>query len=194
MMLWRLLDDDSAARPRTRHQTLSRALEWSYETLSAKERLTLAILTVFVGDFSLSAAEAVCAGTEEIQTTEVLTLVSRLVDKSMIVVVSQPEQSETRFKLLQIVSQFARKQIPACLPTVLPRLHAEFFVQWSANIRPLLDSANREECLRRSSANTAIFAPRSSGAVLIAASSIRGCGLRAPSGSIGRAVDRSGKV
>ena len=141
-----LLDDDG--RPaKTRRQTLSKALEWSYETLSTKERLALAILTVFAGDFSLAAAEAVCAGTHEITTGEVLPLVSRLVDKSMIVVVSQPELPATRFKLLQIVSQFARKQIPECLSTVLPRLHAEFFVHWSANIRPLLNSAKREESL-----------------------------------------------
>ena len=141
-----LLDDDGRTA-RSRRQTLSRALEWSYETLSAKERVTLSILTVFAGDFSLPAAEAVCAATQEIETGEVLALVSRLVDKSMIVVVSQPEQPAMRFKLLQIVSQFARKQIPECLSAVLPRLHAEFFVQWSANIRPLLINANREECL-----------------------------------------------
>lgn len=58
-----LLDAGGRTR-RTRHQTLSEALKWSYETLTTKERLALAILTVFAGDCSLAAAESVCAGTQ----------------------------------------------------------------------------------------------------------------------------------
>ena len=141
-----LLDGDGRM-PRTRRQTLGKALEWSYETLSAKERLALAILTVFAGDFSLCAAEEVCVGTQEFQATEVVTMVSRLVDKSMIVVVSQPELPGTRFKMLQIVRQFARKKIPEHLSSALTSQHAEYFVRWTARIAPMLRGANREEYL-----------------------------------------------
>ena len=140
-----LLSDNRT--PRTRRQTLSTALEWSYESLTKKEQLALALLTVFASDFSLSAAEAVCAGTHEIEATEVVTLVSRLVDKSMIVVVSHPELRGTRLKLLQIVRQFARKKVPEHLSTVLPGLHAEFFVHWTEHSAPMLRGARREDSL-----------------------------------------------
>jgi non-specific serine/threonine protein kinase len=140
-----LLDNEGRTRG-ARRQTLSKALEWSYDTLSAKERLALASLTVFAGDFSLAAAESVCAGTEELEKTEVLTVVSRLVDKSMIVVVNHPGQTGTRFQLLQIMGQFVRKQVPASLSTVLPRLHTQFFVQLCQDMRPLINTARREEC------------------------------------------------
>ena len=44
-----------------RHQTLRAMIEWSYDLLSEAERVLLRRLAVFVGDWTLEAAEAVCA-------------------------------------------------------------------------------------------------------------------------------------
>ena len=46
-----------------RHQTLRAMIEWSYDLLSEAERALLRRLAVFVGDWTLEAAEAVCAET-----------------------------------------------------------------------------------------------------------------------------------
>src|SRR5439155_18842941 len=94
-----LLGTDSRTRG-SRHQTLTKALDWSFEMLTGKERLTLAILAVFQGDFTLSAAEAICVGSGEIDAAEVLGLITRLVDKSMITVADRPPSTEKRFQLL----------------------------------------------------------------------------------------------
>jgi len=139
-----LLDNDGRTR-RAHRQTLSKALEWSYDTLSAKERLALSAFTVFAGDFSLAAAESVCDGTTEIHRSEVLTLLSRLVDKSMVVLVNRPGVPETRFKLLQIMGQFAQKQTPSRLSAILPSLHAQFFARLCEDLSPIMNTGRREE-------------------------------------------------
>src|SRR5205823_14887198 len=45
-----------------RQQTLQATLDWSYDLLSEAERALLRGLSVFVGGFTLEAAEAVCGG------------------------------------------------------------------------------------------------------------------------------------
>ena len=45
---------------RSRHQTLRNTLEWSYSLLNDDEKELYARLSVFVGGFTLEAAEAVC--------------------------------------------------------------------------------------------------------------------------------------
>ncbi|MDX9954728.1 MAG: AAA family ATPase [Anaerolineae bacterium] len=54
------LDQDSVG-PSVRLRGLEKAIVWSYELLSASQRTLLARLGVFVGGFTLPAAEAICA-------------------------------------------------------------------------------------------------------------------------------------
>jgi predicted ATPase/DNA-binding SARP family transcriptional activator len=56
---FRLLTSRSPTAP-TRQQTLRAAVDWSYDLLSAAERLLLQRLSVFAGSFTLEAVEAVC--------------------------------------------------------------------------------------------------------------------------------------
>src|SRR6185369_2607489 len=46
----------------TRHQTLRALIDWSYDLLTEPERALLRRLSVFVGGWTLEAAEAVCTG------------------------------------------------------------------------------------------------------------------------------------
>lgn len=78
---FRLLDHgERTALPR--HQTLRAVVDWSYELLSAAERRMFDRATVFIGGFTLAAAEAVCAEPDE--EDAVPSLLSRLVDRSLI--------------------------------------------------------------------------------------------------------------
>ena len=88
-----------------RHQTLRATLDWSYELLSEPERVLFGRLCVFAGGWTLEAVEAVGAG-EGIDVGEVVDLLSRLVNKSMVVVVEATEGRGLRYGMLEPVRQY----------------------------------------------------------------------------------------
>jgi predicted ATPase/DNA-binding winged helix-turn-helix (wHTH) protein len=70
-----------------RHRTLAATLDWSYRLLSEVERRVLARLSVFVGTFTMQAAQAVASDDVDGQRT-VARAVEELADKSLVAVVS----------------------------------------------------------------------------------------------------------
>ncbi|MGC8667766.1 MAG: tetratricopeptide repeat protein [Chthonomonadales bacterium] len=87
-----------------RHRTLRATIEWSYDLLSAMERLLFHRLAVFSGGFTLEAAEFVCADAE-LAADMVLDLLAALVDKSMVVV--DEDAAAPRYRLLETMREFA---------------------------------------------------------------------------------------
>ncbi|HSL07727.1 MAG TPA: LuxR C-terminal-related transcriptional regulator, partial [Pseudonocardiaceae bacterium] len=87
-----------------RHQTLHASIDWSHDLLGDGERVLLRRLSVFAGGWTLDAAEQVCPG-EGIDRDDVLDLVTGLVDKSL--VITDEQSSETRYRLLETVRQYA---------------------------------------------------------------------------------------
>ncbi|GHJ99901.1 SARP family transcriptional regulator [Streptomyces sp. Y2F8-2] len=87
-----------------RQQTLRAMIDWSWELLSAPERIVLRRLAAFSDGCDLQAAEAVCAG-DGVAGAEVPALVSRLVDRSLVVVVAGP--TGPRYRLLESVAAYA---------------------------------------------------------------------------------------
>jgi predicted ATPase/class 3 adenylate cyclase len=100
-----LTGGDRTAVPR--HQTLQATMDWSYDLLPLDEKVALRRLAVFPGSFDLDAAESVVQGSKDLTPPEgdVLDLLSRLVDKSLVTVESHGV--ETRFRLLEIVREYA---------------------------------------------------------------------------------------
>ena len=94
-----------------RQQTLRATLDWSYELLTEPERLLLKRLSVFVGGCSLEAAEQVCRGAG-VAEGEVLDLLTSLVGKSL-VVFEEREAAEGRYRLLEMVRQYAAEGLQA---------------------------------------------------------------------------------
>ncbi|MEV1286159.1 BTAD domain-containing putative transcriptional regulator [Micromonospora sp. NPDC049679] len=91
--------------PRTseaRHRTLRATLDWSYDLLIDAERRLLRRLSVFRGGWTVTAAEEVCAFAG-VEPGEVLDLLFRLVDRSLVV----PEPATGRFRLLVTVREYA---------------------------------------------------------------------------------------
>ena len=86
-----------------RQQTLRALIDWSYDLLTGAEKALLCRLSVFVGGWTLSAAEAVCAG-EPVKDWEVLDLLTALVDKSL--VAAERWGNGTRYRLLETVRQY----------------------------------------------------------------------------------------
>jgi predicted ATPase len=92
-----------------RQQTLRNTVDWSYGLLSEPERRVFNRLAVFAGGWTLEAAEAVCAG-EGIEPGDVLDLLARLVDQSM-VQVEWAEQGPVRYRLLETLRQYASEKL-----------------------------------------------------------------------------------
>jgi predicted ATPase/class 3 adenylate cyclase len=93
-----------------RHQTLRAAIDWSYDLLSETEQLLLDRLSIFVGGFSLEAAEAVAAG-GAVETDAVFELLATLVARSL--VVADTEGDDTRYRLLETIRQYAQEHLDA---------------------------------------------------------------------------------
>ena len=102
-----LLTGGSRTAP-PRQQTLQAAMDWSYDLLSEKERTMLRRLSIFAGGWTLETAEAVCAE-EGIEASDILDLLTRLLDKSL--VVKQDRDGEGRFRLLETIKQYARGRL-----------------------------------------------------------------------------------
>jgi predicted ATPase len=85
-----------------RHQTLRNTLEWSYGLLDESEKKLYARLSVFVGGFTLEAAEAVCNPENKLDILDGLT---SLVNNSLL---RQEEiNGEPRFGMLETIRAYA---------------------------------------------------------------------------------------
>ena len=91
-----------------RHRTLQDTLDWSHRLLEPAEQRLFRRLGVFRGSFSLRAAERVCAD-EDMPASEILDLLSLLIDRSLLHVVDSP--GRPRFRLLATVRQYARQKL-----------------------------------------------------------------------------------
>jgi predicted ATPase/DNA-binding CsgD family transcriptional regulator len=91
-----------------RQRTLRAAIDWSHELLSEGERVLFRRLSVFAGGFGLEAAEKVCGG-EGIQEADVLELLSRLVEKSLVLVVER--DGEARYRMLETVKRYGQERL-----------------------------------------------------------------------------------
>ena len=100
-----LLSSGGAGLP-ARHQTLRALVDWSFEQLQNNEQLLLTRLSVFSGGWTLSTAEAVCAG-EGLEERETLDLMSSLVEKSLVETHSVPEADHIRLRMHETIREYA---------------------------------------------------------------------------------------
>ncbi|CAN5743726.1 hypothetical protein BH24ACI5_BH24ACI5_03560 [soil metagenome] len=109
-----------------RHQTLQATIQWSYDQLEPDERDLLRRLTVFSGGWTLETATAVSG--DHADEFGVLDLLSRVVDKSLVVVGRAPDR-DPRYRLLETVRQYAaERMIAEDDPAALRVRHADVFL------------------------------------------------------------------
>ena len=124
-----------------RQRTLRGALDWSHDLLGGPERELFRRLSVFVGGFSLEAAEAVGSGgaAEE----DVLALLPMLVDKSL---VTAQAEGTARYGMLEPVRQYAREKLEASEEADAARhRHAAFFLALAQEAEPELKGGVRQQ-------------------------------------------------
>jgi len=131
----------------TRHRTLRDTIDWSYELLEPNERVVLHRLSVFADQFSLDAAEVVCAG-NGIRADEILDLITSLVDKSLVIV--EDRADEARYHLLETIRQYGRERLDASseAAAVLSR-HADYFSDLVRSAEPHFITPSRPQWVDR---------------------------------------------
>jgi predicted ATPase/class 3 adenylate cyclase len=91
-----------------RHATLDAALQWSYDLLSPEAQKLLARLVVFVGGWTLEAAEEVCSD-ESLPKESLLDTLDELVRQSLVNSEAGPGEAR-RFRLLETTRRFASEK------------------------------------------------------------------------------------
>lgn len=110
-----------------RQQTLQALIDWSHDLLTDSERLLFRRLSVFSGGFTLEAVEEVCSG-GSIKRTDVLELLSRLIDKSLLMTESQEDC--IRYRLLETIHQYSQDRLKESKQeNEFARKHAIYFWQ-----------------------------------------------------------------
>ncbi|HVF18984.1 MAG TPA: adenylate/guanylate cyclase domain-containing protein [Mycobacteriales bacterium] len=87
-----------------RQRTLQATVDWSYDLLDSPAQAVLRRLGVFVGGFTLEAAEVVCT-TADVDAIDVLDLVDQLVAKSL--VMAEEREGDVRYLLLETIRHYA---------------------------------------------------------------------------------------
>ncbi len=142
----RLLTGGSRAAP-TRHQSLRATLDWSYHLLTPPEQSVLRRLAVFVDGSDIDAAEAVCAA-PGLPAEDVLDLLSRLVDRSLVLVVQAAETA--RYRLLEPVRQYAAQRLVESRDDDAARArHAAYYLALAERAAPELRGPAQVAWLRR---------------------------------------------
>jgi predicted ATPase/class 3 adenylate cyclase len=126
---FRLLTGGSrTALPRQR--TLQATIDWSYGLLSEAERALLRMLSVFMGGWTLEAAEGVCGDCGSGQ-ADVMDSLAQLVNKSLVEVETAGGEVR-RYRLLETVRQYAQEKLDEAGEAVPMRdQHLDYFLDFS---------------------------------------------------------------
>lgn len=137
-----------------RQQTLRAVIDWSWELLSAPERIVLRRLAVFSDGCDLAAAEAVTAG-DGVTGPEVLDLITRLVDRSLVVVAPGP--AGPRYQLLESVAVYAVERMHEMADLAATReRHLTYYLELAERAEPGLrgpDQRHRLDALDAEAGN-----------------------------------------
>jgi len=96
--------DDRFRLLRAGERTLEAVVAWSYDLLTDAEREVFVRLAVFPADFSLDAAEMVVSD-DVVEASDVLDLLTRLVEKSLVTI--QSTHDSYRYRLLETLREYA---------------------------------------------------------------------------------------
>jgi predicted ATPase/class 3 adenylate cyclase len=131
-----LLTGGSRSLP-VRQQTLRSTIQWSYDLLGPQEQALFHLLSVFVGGWTLSAAEALCQETGQAD-LDVLNSLSALLDNSLIQS-SEEGAEEPRFLMLQTVREFGLERLAANGELEKTRMaQARYFLALAEQAEPAL--------------------------------------------------------
>jgi predicted ATPase len=119
-----------------RHRTLRSTIEWSHDLLDETERQLFARLAVFVGGWTIEAAEAVCE-------TD-LDVLQALAEKNLVA------SESGRFRMLETIREFATERLEASGERdEIQRRHAVYYADLAERAEPQLISPEQHIWLDR---------------------------------------------
>lgn len=128
-----------------RQRTLRGAIAWSHELLDEPTRGLFGRLGVFMGGWTLEAAEEICNPGDELG-VDTFDALEALVENSL-VRRFETDEGDTRFRMLETIREFAVEAVEAAGDDVMVRgRHAEFYrsfvVEGSPDLTSSTDTAN----------------------------------------------------
>jgi len=126
-----------------RHRTLRAAIDWSYQLLDDDERALFDAFAVFPAEFDFDAAQAVWSSDRH---TTVLTLLPKLVDKSLVTTTSGRGD---RYRLLESLRAFAAEQLERSETTAATtrQRHAQHYLGLAERAAMRLRTADQRSTL-----------------------------------------------
>jgi predicted ATPase/DNA-binding SARP family transcriptional activator len=125
-----------------RHQTMHASIHWGWNLLTEAERIFMRRLSVFIGGWTLHAAQAMDVGNQR-------ELTSALVKKSFVVVHRQTEH-ETRYGFHEVVRSFAEaKLVEASEEKTIRNRHLEYYLELLRQLEPALHNVDQDLWLER---------------------------------------------
>jgi predicted ATPase/transcriptional regulator with XRE-family HTH domain len=121
-----------------RQQTLRSTIEWSYNLLTEQEQQLFAKLGVFVGSFSVDAAEKICG-----EGASLLEVIIALTEKNLLKQIETPED-EPRFSMLETIREYAWEQLQkGGIANEIQQAHLTYFLELVEQIEPKLHSSEQ---------------------------------------------------
>jgi Predicted ATPase len=138
-----LLTDGNRDLP-PHQQTLRALIDWSYDLLTPQERALLQRVSVFMGGWTLEAAEEVCSADGALERWEMVDLLLALVEKSLVVFEGD------RYRLLDTVRAYAADRLAQTGGSVAAAArHAAYFLALAEKAAPELRGPNQALWLER---------------------------------------------
>jgi predicted ATPase/DNA-binding SARP family transcriptional activator len=143
---FRLLTAGSRGAP-ARQQTLRAVIDWSWELLPEPERAVLRRMAVNGNGCLLEAAETICSG-DPVNRADVLDVLTRLVDRSLVVVVHGADGS--RYRLLESIAAYGLERLEAAGELASTRQrHGDHHVEFAERAGPHLHGSDQRRRLQR---------------------------------------------
>ncbi|MFN8492825.1 MAG: tetratricopeptide repeat protein [Caldilineaceae bacterium] len=149
----RLLTGGASDLP-PRQQTLRAAIAWSYHLLNPTEQALFRRLAIFVGGFTLEAAEIICSQPDASSPNDLLMGIASLVDKSLLYPLppssEEAQESLVRFGMLETIREYALECLQAAGEAMaLHRQHASSCLMLAETAEPKLLGPEQQQWLVR---------------------------------------------
>ena len=137
-----------------RLRTMRDAIAWSYDLLTLDEQALFRRLAVFVGGFTLEAAEEIVGGTGT-QPLAVLDGIASLVGKSLVQVI-EVSAGEPRYQMLETIREYGLEQLAASSEAgEIGQRHALFFANLAECLGPAVEGPDQRSALESLDADEA---------------------------------------
>jgi len=137
-----------------RQRTMHEAIAWSYHLLPPTQQRWFRALSIFMGGYTLAAAESICWGEEPITSDEGLSTIAALIDASLVQVETTGD-GLPRYSMLEVIREYAAEQLRAAGEEEdYQRRHAQYYAALAEEAeRSGSGQGSRETHLERESAN-----------------------------------------